>query len=144
MGRTVLHNKNGMTLIEVLIALLILMVVALAVMQTALVSINTNLQNSLRDEAVNVADLRMDELRSLATGTLFDGSGNPANNDLTIVNKYTEPVIPRNIRAASINYQPYRTVSAIDADTKQVTMEVDWSFRGQKYMHSVTTIVRRQ
>lgn len=141
MERIALYNKNGMTLVEILIALLILMVVALAVMQTALVSMRTNLQNSVRDEAVNVADLRMNELRSAATGTFFDGG------DLAVVASPTitpEPPILRNIRAASVKYNPTRTVSSINADTKQITLSVSWLFSGQTYTHSVTTIVRRQ
>jgi type IV pilus assembly protein PilV len=144
MVRIALHNKKGMTLIEVMISLLILMVVALAVMQTALVGMNANLQNALRDEAVKIVDLRMDELRSKATGTFFDGSGYPADGGLTIVNNYAEPVISRNFRAATVYYAPTRTVSSINADTKQVTMSVAWPFRGQTYTHSVTTIMRRQ
>lgn len=143
MARIALQNKNGMTLIEVLIALLLLMVVALAVMQTALVGMNANLQNSLRDVAVNIADLRMDELRSMATGTFFDG-GTPAIGDLTVVAGYTEPVISRNFRAYTENYTPSRTVSSINTDTKQVTITVTWSFRGQNYTHIATTIMRRQ
>lgn len=144
--RLALLNKNGMTLIEVMISLLILMVVALAAMQTALVGMNANLQNSMRDEAVNVADQRMNELRSMVTGTFFDGniSGIPSGDDLTVVSNYAEPVITRTFRGASVSYIPTRTVSKIDTDTKQVTLSVAWGFRGKTYTHSVTTILRRQ
>lgn len=138
MERIALHSKNGMTLIEVLIALLILMVVSLAVMQTALVATNANLRNSLRDEAVNIVDLRINELSSEATGTYFD------SGDLAVVVNYNETPISRSFRAFSVSYQPTRTVTSINPDTKQITMSVAWLFRGQNYTHSVTTIMRRQ
>ena len=107
MARLALQNKRGMTLIEVLIALLLLMVVALAVMQTAMVGMNANLQNSLRDGAVNIADQRMDELRSMATGTLFDGGALAVVANPTITG---ETPISRSFRAFSVNYTPTRTV----------------------------------
>jgi type IV pilus assembly protein PilV len=129
-----------MTLIEIMISLVILLFVSLAVLQTAMVGMNTNLQNSMRDEAVNVVDFRMNELRSMATGTWFDGG------DLTVITNPTivvEPAISRTLRGAGVTYTPTRTVSSINADTKQITMSVGWKYRGKDYTHSVTTIMRR-
>ncbi|MEK6691226.1 MAG: type II secretion system protein [Nitrospirota bacterium] len=48
-------KSQGLTLVEVLIAMVILLLVSLALMQTALVSIDANMRNVLRDEAVSVA-----------------------------------------------------------------------------------------
>jgi len=138
MERIALFNKKGMSLIEVMISLVILMFVALAVMKTALVGMSANLQNSMRDEAVNVVDQRMNELRSATTGTSFD------TNDLVPVNNVAESVITRKFRGASVNYTPTRTVSLINNDTKQITLSVVWTYRGTSYTHSVTTIMRRQ
>ena len=132
MERPVLHNKNGMTLIEVMISLLLLMVVALAVMQTALVGMKANLQNALRDEAVNVVDQRMNELRDTAFDSISLG--------VTV-----EAAISRTFRAGIVvKYTPTRTVTNINTNTKQVTLSVAWPYGGQNYTHSVTTIMRRQ
>ncbi len=134
MDRLALHNKNGMTLIEVMIALLILMIVALAVMQTALVGMRVNLQNSMRDEAVNVVDLRMNELRNTPFDTISLG---------TVI----EPAISRSFRAGGlVNYRPTRTVRLIDTsgDTKEINVTVNWLYSGKTYTHTVTTIMRRQ
>jgi len=131
MERIVLYSKKGMTLIEVMISLVILLFVSLAVMQTAVLGINTNLQNSIRDEAVNVADLRMNELRD----TAFDGIS---------IGTAPETGISRNFRGASVTYTPTRKVDKIDDNTKQITMSVAWIYRGKNYTHSATTIMRRQ
>jgi len=133
MERIALHNKKGMTLIEVMIALLILMIVSMALMQTALLGMRENLRNALRDEAVNVADQRMNELRSAPTASIPFGS-------------QTETEIERKFRASTMRFKPTRTVTQIGADpsTRQITMAVSWVYSGRTYTHSVTTIMRQQ
>jgi prepilin-type N-terminal cleavage/methylation domain-containing protein len=142
--RLALYNKKGMTLIEIMIALLLLAVVSLAVMQTALVGMRTNLQNAERDEAVNIADQRLNELNSRATGTYFNG-GTPTipGGDFTI-GPYVEPTISRNFRGFSVNYIPTRNVTKLNATTMQVTMAVSWVYSKQTFTHQVTTIMRKQ
>lgn len=130
MARNAKRYKNGMTLIEVMIAIVILMVVSLAVMQTALVGMNTNLQNSLRDEAVNVADQRMNELRNMPFDSIALGT-------------HVEAGIVKASRASNVTYTPTRAITQINADMKQITMSIAWSYRGKNYTHSVTTIMRR-
>jgi prepilin-type N-terminal cleavage/methylation domain-containing protein len=127
----VLRNNKGVSLIEVMIALVILMFVSLAVMKTALVGMSTNLQNAMRDEAVNIVDLKLNELRD----TAFDS--------ITLVT-VTEADVVRDFRGAKVYYTPKRIVERINADTKQITMSVDWVYRRNSYTHSVTTIMRRQ
>lgn len=136
MGRIALYNRKGMTLIEVMMALLILAVVSLALMQTALLGMKENLRNAIRDEAVNIADQRMNELRN----TDFNST------DLALATNVSETVISRTFRAATVPFQPIRTITQIgsDANTRQITMAVEWIFSGQTYTHSVTTIVRGQ
>jgi len=131
MERLVIHNKKGISLIEVMISLVILMFVSLAVMRMALVGMSTNLQNSMRDEAVNVVDLRMNELRDTAFDVISEGTVTGAD-------------IPRDFRAARVNYKPTQQVHSISANTKQITMSVDWTYKGTNYTHSVSTIVRKQ
>jgi len=139
MERLVLFNKKGVTLIEMMIALVILLVVSLAFMQTALLGTSMNVKNQLRDEAVNIAEMRMNQLRSLpftdlATSPYLVSPGNsPA-----------EAVVQRNFRGFSINYTPTRTISDISTDAKQVTIVVTWSYRGQAYTHGITSIMRKR
>ena len=64
MEQIVKLNKRGMSLVEVMIALLVMLLVFFALMQTALVGIDSNMLNSLRSEAVNVAEMRMNEARN--------------------------------------------------------------------------------
>ncbi len=138
MEQRVFLNKNGVTLIELMVSLVIITIVSLALMKTTLLGIKVNLQNSLRDEAVNIVELRMNELRSLSFPIP------PSTNDLTATANAVEPVIQRNFRSFSQAYSPMRTVTDLNSDAKQVTLSVSWIYSGQTYTHTVTTIMRKQ
>src|SRR4030042_2427648 len=100
-------NKKGLTLVEVMIALLVLLVVSLALMQTALVSIDANMTNILRDEAVSIAEMRMNQARNIPFDTLVsDGADIP---------------IARNVRnIMGFNYATRMTVANLTVDNRQV------------------------
>jgi Tfp pilus assembly protein PilV len=137
MEQTVLLNKKGVTLIEMMISLLLIMIVFLALMQTTVIGISTNLQNSLRDEAVGIAEMKMNELKSLR----FTDSSVDANLGAGVT---TEAAILRNIRGFSLNYTPTRTVADISLDSKQITIKIDWTYKNQGYSHTITSIMRKQ
>ena len=141
MARPVLFNNNknkGSTLLEMLMALMILLVVSLALTQSALVGISTNMQNSLRDEAVNVADMRMSQLESLPFTDAFTDPG------LAATPPVTETGITRNLRHFTITYTPTRTITDISADSKQIAIAVAWMYKGKAYTHGTISIVRKQ
>jgi prepilin-type N-terminal cleavage/methylation domain-containing protein len=138
MERPVLSNSKGVTLVEMMVALVILLFVSLALMQTSLMSMRTNLQNALRDEAVNIADMRINQLQSLP----FPDP--PATNALTATVNTPETPIQRNLRGFTATYTPTRTVADINATTKQITISVAWVYRGQTFTHAMTTILRDQ
>ena len=130
MGQIVLLNKKGLTLVEVLIALVVLLFVSLAMLQTALVSIDSNMRNVLRDEAVSIAEMEMNEARNSAfdslTGTLTG-------------------TVQRNIRNISnFTFNITRTITDLTTDNKQVDISVAWTWKGNPYTHTIISIVRRQ
>jgi len=60
-----LIKQDGLTLVEVMIALSVFLLVFMGLFQTALLSVEHNMKNILRDEAVNIAAARMEEARSM-------------------------------------------------------------------------------
>lgn len=127
-------NKKGMTLIEVMIALVILLLVSLALMQTVTLGINSNVRNLLRDEAVKVADTRMIELMN----TQFDDGLLAAPGCCP-----AETVVTREFRNFSINFTPTRTITDLGGDDKRIDITVAWDWRGNNYTHTISTVVRR-
>lgn len=126
------YNNKGMTLIEVMIALLLLAIVALAVMQTALVGMRTNLQNAERDEAVRIVDQGMNELRETPL--------------ISIVTGTTTTIISRQFRAATVQYTRTQNITTLNPsnNTISVTMGVSWLCSGQTFTHKVASIMREQ
>lgn len=153
-----LLDKKGMTLVEVLIAMLVLLFVSLAMMQTALVSIDSNMINVLRDEAVNIAEMRMSEARNLP----FTETTDNLLSDVSDGNVQTFPacatatapaagpylvLITRNIRnITNFSYGTMRTVTQIDTDdiNREVTILVRWEFRNICYTHGISTVLKRE
>lgn len=123
-------TAGGFTLVEVLISLVVLLLVSLALMQTALVGIDSNMINVLRDEAVNIAEMRMNETRNIAFGSLTAGT--------------TTTTVPRNIRnITNFQYSVTRTIAALGTDNRQITITVTWNWKENPYTHRITSIVRR-
>lgn len=166
-----LDNK-GMSLVEVMVALVILLFVSLAMMQTALVSIESNMRNVLRDEAVSIAEMRMNDAKSghdpfvnpptginitYVEGTDLLLSDAVAIPDLTVcpASFAINPInsmgvtVQRNLRnVTNFNFCTNRTISpntvAPSPVTKQIIITVGWKWKGVDYTHRLDTIVRRQ
>jgi len=129
-------NKKGMTLVEVLIALVVLLLVSLAMMQTALVSIDSNMVNVLRDEAVSIAEMGMNEARNTSFSSL-----SPGTSSTNVLRNF------RNIQ--NFQFSVVRTVTDLNVDNKQVNIAVTWDWKektvvnGNPYTHTISTIVKR-
>ncbi len=144
-----ISNKGGYSLIEMLVAMAILAIVAVALMRSQLVVMQKNIQNEMRDEAVRIAEQRMNEMRSGPGG--FDGA-NPDNRacdsapdshvhiDLVVENVGLCDA-HRNVRSADVVYHLQKNVVSLDGNTKQASLTVTWTLRGQSYSHFITSIV---
>ena len=146
MERLVLKNNKGLTLVEVLIALVVSLLVSLAMMQTALVGIDANTRNILRDEAVNVTEMRMSEARNMPFASLISDAA--------------DVPVTRNIRniGGGVTFITRRVITELDGDgnlatddanNKQINITVTWEWRdntvanGNPYTHRITTIRKR-
>lgn len=135
-------NKRGVSLVEVMIAMVISLLVFFAVMQTALVGIDANMRNVLRDEAVNIAEMRLREARSIPFASLETG------------NAVVEDVVTRDIRkVASYQFTVETEVKEIDGnqntdtddgDIRRARVDVTWQWKGQTFRHTATTIRKRE
>ena len=132
-----MKNKEGMTLIEVLIAIVITFIVFLGLSGSGIFVLNENIKNSLRDEAVSVAGMEMDNnVRNIPFDTLAAAAG-PQGIDNVI----------RQIRGLTVNYGVTRTVTVLDLNNLQVSINVTWTRtennQMKSYSDNIATIVRR-
>ncbi len=128
MARPVIRDNRGMTLIEVLIAFVLVTITAAALLKTTLLAMNTNVVNEMRDEASSVAEQQMSALR---------------NTPFASLSTMPEPTITRSIRGVTCQYSPQVTVIKINDNSKQVSLTVTWYYKSQQYQHSIATILRQ-
>ena len=160
--RIVFPDKTGLTLVEVLIALVVVLVVSLALMQTALVSIDSNTRNTLRDEAVNISEMRMNEARDIPFTSLisdastplsdFDSSCDSGCNDCPTgfstgkcrcrdLKNISDFKFCTNLTCTELGGDGNCATS--DTDLKMVNILTGWKWKGDSYTHSITTTRKR-
>ncbi len=120
-----------MTLIEVLISLVIVFIVFLGISGGGLLVLNENIRNSLRDEAVSVADADLQMVRNMPFP--------PMDNTYHVFRK---------IRGLNVDYTVARTVGVLDSQNRQVTVDVGWTRRentgARPYSYRAISIVRQR
>jgi prepilin-type N-terminal cleavage/methylation domain-containing protein len=119
------RNNRGLTLVEVMIALLVALVIFLALMQTALIGIDANMRNVLRDEAVSVAADMMDLERNKAFSSVVSE---------------TPPPVYRQVRNVNVPFYEDIFITDLDANNKIINVRVTWQWKGDNYSHSISTI----
>ncbi|HXX57424.1 MAG TPA: prepilin-type N-terminal cleavage/methylation domain-containing protein [Thermodesulfovibrionales bacterium] len=152
-------NKKGMTLIEVMVALVVLLLVALAMMQTALLSIDSNMISALRDQALKLAETRMNNAKGttfskLSSGSQTDtGALDPGICSATLRAKMqgvmgaigsanNGQVVTASVRSMpSFNYCTNVTAQNLNPNNVIINVTVGWTWQGQDYVHNIGTIV---
>ena len=131
-----MKNKAGMTLIEVVIAIAITFIVFLGLSGAGIFVLNENIKNSMRDEAVSVAGMEMEQTRSTPFDTLYSAAGTQDIDN-----------VARQIRGLTVTYGVTRTVTVIDLNNLQVSINVAWTRienrQPKSYSDTIATIVRR-
>ena len=129
-------NNKGMSLLEVMIATVFLMIVSLALVQTSLLGFQENLRNSLREEAIRIADQRIGDLRGRAFTETF--------TDPLLNAGVTTATVTRKLRSFQKDFTVTTTVTDLTQENKQITVEVKWNYKGPVFSHSSTVIVGKR
>lgn len=130
-------DNRGVTLVEVMISLVILLIVFMGLIQASLLSINHNLRNEIRDEAVMLAAEYMTRTRSAAFSNLPRNDGFSPWPATPAVNPY---VVTRNFRNISRPFQVQRQIIDLDSNTKKIGIMVLWTYPddpGNQLSHTI-------
>ena len=133
-----LLNKKGFTLIELMVAMSIILIMFLSLLMTSLLSSTTNMQNIIRDEAIQIAEMKLVELRNIAFDNLPGEAGVETIAD--------DPDLQRTIRNFNVDFTSTVAVEdhpLVNPLTRQINVTVAWSYKGENYTHAVATIKRR-
>ena len=128
--RTVKQGNRGFTLVEVLVAIAFLTISMLAVLHALGLSVEHNMKNIVMDEAVRIAEQRMNELR------------NTPITSLTSSTSSTRITITRQIRNKSFTYTVDWIVENLSADSRTIQVIVQWlDWTNKIHQHTATSIV---
>jgi type IV pilus assembly protein PilV len=131
------RNSAGFSLVEVMVAILIMMIGMFGLLEAINASVQHNLRNQLRNEAVVVGQRYMAQLKGLP----FDPSPD--------FKSYSVTTVQSGIRGVAKNYMVQRdsAVLAVDGENKatsrQLTVTVKYAYRNQSSLNRVVTVVPR-
>lgn len=128
--RTAKPKNSGFTLVEVLVAIAFLTISMLAILHALGLSVEHNLKNIVMDEAVRIAEQRMNELRNTPVASLENSTSS------------TRITITRQIRNRSFTYTVDWIVENLSADSRTIQVIVQWlDWRNNSHRHTATSIV---
>jgi len=126
------------------VALVILLFVSLALMQTALVSIEANMTNLLRDEALNIAAMRINQARNTNYADLETDPNCAAraeDADCATLEGDAACLVSRSVRNVDLDFWTRSAVAGI-GDNKQLNIDIRWCWKDRVYKHKADTIIR--
>jgi len=124
------NNRKGFTLLEFLVATVILAVGLLGLLQCINLAMEKNLENMYRTEAVVITDERMMQKRAIAFDSLSTTTANPS-----------KILMHRATRGVFKNYSVQEIVSQVTPHSKQIVINVSWKTKNASSSHSVSSLV---
>lgn len=124
MEGSVTSNNKGFTLTELLVSILIMSVMFLALLHSLTIYMRYNMLNTLRNEAVKIAQGCAEQIRI--------GQSCPAS-------------ITKNFRKFSIRYTiTAPNPSTFSSGTNNTTIRVTYSYAGKNYSYALRTVVYKE
>lgn len=125
-----LNNKTGFTLLELLVALVILMVGMMSLLSAATNAISLNLDNILRDEAVQVADAKMRVVKGNKSATF----------SLPFQNLSITTIQTSKLRSKATPYTVTLSSSTTGGNSNLLQVLVMWNYKNNAKKHELSTL----
>lgn len=135
----VFSNNSGFTLVELLVAIVILVVGLLGLMQTVNYALVKNLDSQLRQEAVYIAD----EVMSMEKSIPFDQIPVTPTLGEPLQRNYSRTVTNRIVNGSSREFSVVRSNAMQTDQSINIDVAVSWLNKGQQASHSISSLVTR-
>lgn len=125
-----INNNAGFTLIEFLVAIVILMIGLLGMLSGVNLAVEKSVESSVRNEAIALADERMMKKRSKVFSTISAGTTNAPQSQTS-----------RFFRGVYKNYSVQETVNFTTPNSKEIILNVSWKFKNKRNTHSISSYI---
>jgi prepilin-type N-terminal cleavage/methylation domain-containing protein len=123
-----LGAQDGFSIVELLVAVVILVFVSIALLQTAVVNIEFNAKNAIRDEGVRLAGDMLDTMRNAALGNVVADYNGKTNN------------VDRRVRNMTVRYTVQTAVEDVGSANKKLSTTVSWAWKGETFDTQMYTV----
>jgi len=146
-------NKKGFTLIELMIAMVIISISMLAVLSSLLTAGRMNLENDVRNTAIRLTNQTAETLLSLQwariagvvqTDPQLMGAAVPGVLHMRVAGDAEQnakgfPALTQNVRNSRQDYQIQWTIEDLEENYKRITVVVNYNFSGRPLMNTSVT-----
>jgi prepilin-type N-terminal cleavage/methylation domain-containing protein len=159
MERTV-RNSKGFSLVELMIAIVIMAVSFLALSAAMVSSISVNIENELMNSAVRLTAQTAEVLLALPIDNVnscgltadpeaprysgsytYDDSNDCLGGEMNVYRRFTDPV--QAIKGFSQKYNVTWEVTVLNSNLRQITLSVDYRYRGKNHMNNAVIYKHR-
>ena len=151
--------NTGVTLVEVLISLVVLLIVFMGLIQASMLTLDVNMRNEVRDEAVRISSEFMSRTKAASFTTSFTSSElsetNPKELPATIVPTTSLIIpsgggvinpVPRQFRNMWATFTVERSIMNLDTTipptNKKIGIRVSWTYRNEPFNHAIYSSMR--
>jgi len=128
MARTASRDEQGFTLIEVLVAMLVMLIGLLGSLIGVIAAVEYNLADVLRNEAVRIVQQDLEDVRNTSfAGVVTTGP----------------TAVQRQVRKGQQTFQLTRTVQTPTANLKVIIDTATWTYKDRNRSYSVQTVIRQ-
>jgi type IV pilus assembly protein PilV len=125
-----INSKNGFTILEFLVAMVILSVGLLGLLQCINLAMEKNLENIYRTEAVTLASDRMMQKRSKSFVSISTTVADPP-----------KVALGRATRGIFRNYSVQEIITQSTPKSKEIVINISWKNKGKSFSHSISSFV---
>ena len=136
------EQSKGFSLIEVLVAMVLLVVVFLGLLAGILTSYKISVNNEIRNQAVKITQEMLENYRAKPFSSILD-------INISCNNPSAETVI-RKIRNQNVVFKIGKKITTHpdptgnNLDIKEIKIETCWEYRGKKHKVLLSTLVKKE